>query len=224
MAQAQLELRPHAGAHPELRAEVAPDDQDPSGSPREGDLRSSLKKLKKKRRYGRDKEYANERKRYAENKEYREKKLAYFRKKYAEDEEYRVQKKMMARRYNEDKKAKIAAYRRKKYADNKEYRETQVAKERNKYAENQREAMVARMARAREKKKMYREKALLAISPSQKAKMARIAREAGMELDEIREKELFEQMLTAQANLLKHVADVVVVCRAQCERLQQPRA
>ena len=45
-----------------------------------------------------------------------------------------------------------------------------------------------------------------------------------MELYEVREKELFEQMLTAQANLLKHVADVVVVCRAQCERLQQPRA
>ena len=43
-----------------------------------------------------------------------------------------------------------------------------------------------------------------------------------MELYEVREKELFEQMLTAQANLLKFVADVV--CRAQCERLQQPRA
>ena len=80
---------------------------------------------------------------------------------------------------------KISLRKRKKYADNKEYRETQVAKERNKYAENQ--------------------------------------REAGMELDEVREKELFEQMLTAQANLLKFVADVVV-CRAQCERLQQPRA
>ena len=87
------------------------------------------------------------------------------------------------------------------------------------------------MARAREKKEMYRvyrekgllPKALLAISPPQKAKMARVVREAGMELDEVREKELFEQMLTAQANLLKHVADVVV-CRAQCERLQQPRA
>ena len=156
-------------------------------------------------------------------------------KKYAEDEEYRVQKKMMVRRYNEDNKAKIAAYRRKKYADNKEYRETQVAKERNKYAENQREAMVARMARAREKKEMNRLKGLLlkgqgeegnapGEGPPQKAKMARIAREAGMELDEVREKELFEQMMTAQANLLKHVADVVVVCRAQCERLQQPRA
>ena len=205
MAQAQLELRPHVGAHPELRAEVAPDDQDPSGSPREGDLRSSLKKLKKKRRYGRDKEYANERKRYAENKEYREKKLAYFRKKYAEDEEYRVRKKISTRRYKENSKAKIA--------------------------------MVARMARAREKEdlKMYREQGLLpkgqgeegnapGEGPPQKAKMARIVREAGMELDEVREKELFEQMLTAQANLLKHVADVVVVCRAQCERLQQPRA
>ena len=159
-----------------------------------------MKKLKRKR----DKEYANLRKKYAENNECRENKLAkkaaYKRKKYAEDEEYRVRTKMIARRYRENNKAKIA--------------------------------MVARMARAREKKEMYRvyrekgllPKALLAISPSQKAKMARIAREAGMELDEVREKELFEQMLTAQANLLKHVADVVVVCRAQCERLQQPRA
>ena len=108
MAQAQLELRPHVGAHPELRAEAAPDDQDPSGFPREEDLRSSLKKLKRKR----DKEYANLRKKYAENNEYRENKLAkkaaYKRKKYAEDEEYRVRTKMIARRYRENNKAKIA--------------------------------------------------------------------------------------------------------------------
>ena len=116
-----------------------------------------------------------------------------------------LQRKMIRRRHRENNKAKIA--------------------------------MVARMARAREKKdlKMYREQGLLpkgqgeegnapGEGPPQKAKMARIVREAGMELDEVREKELFEQMLTAQANLLKHVADVVVVCRAQCERLQQPRA
>ena len=203
MAQAQLELRPHVGAHPELRAEAAPDDQDPSGSPREEDPRSALRKLQKKMS---NRRYEEKRKKmYAENKEYREKKLAYFRKKYAEDEEYRVRKKISTRRYKENSKAKIA--------------------------------MVARMARAREKKdlKMYREQGLLpkgqgeegnapGEGPPQKAKMARIVREAGMELDEVREKELFEQMMTAQANLLKHVADVVVVCRAQCERLQQPRA
>ena len=229
MAQAQLELRPHVGAHPELRAEAAPDDQDPSGSPREEDLRSSLKKLKRKR----DKEYANLRKKYAENKEYRENKLANLRKKYAEDEEYREKRKMSVQGYKKDNKAKIAAYKRKKYAEDEEYRvRTKMIARR--YRENKKAkiAMVARMARAREKKEMYRvyrekgllPKALFAISPPQKAKMARIVREARMELDEVREKELFEQMLTAQANLLKHVADVVVVCRAQCERLQQPRA
>ena len=151
-----------------------------------------MKKLKKNMRDRRYRENnkakiaAYNRKKYAENKEYRENKLANQRNKYAEDEEYREKRKMSVQGYKKDNKAKIAAYKRKKYADNKEYRETQVAKERNKYAENQ--------------------------------------REAGMELDEVREKELFEQMMTAQANLLKHVADVVVVCRAQCERLQQPRA
>ena len=117
-----------------------------------------------------------------------------------------LQRKMIRRRHRENNKAKIAAYKRKKYAENKEYRENILAKKRNKYAENQHEAFLARMVRAAMKKEMYREK----------AKMARI-------VSEEEEEELLEQMLTAQANLLMFVADVVV-CRAQCERLQQPRA
>ena len=117
MAQAQLELRPHVGAHPELRVEAAPDDQDPSGSPREEDPRSALRKLQRKMY-----KMAWARKKYAENKEYREKKLAYFRKKYAEDEEYREKRKMSVQGYKKDNKAKIAAYKRKKYAEDEEYR------------------------------------------------------------------------------------------------------
>ena len=87
MAQAQLELRPHVGAHPELHVEAAPDDQDPSGSPREEDPRSALKKLKKNMRVrmyrenNKAKIAAKQRKKYAENKEHRENKLAKERKK-----------------------------------------------------------------------------------------------------------------------------------------------
>ena len=82
MAQAQLALRPHVGAHPELHVAAAPDDQDPSGSPREEDPRSALKKLKKNMRVrmyrenNKAKIAAYNRKKYAENKEYRENILA----------------------------------------------------------------------------------------------------------------------------------------------------